>query len=585
MKKILLILALTLALTVTAFADSVTTVQVLGIMTGDEQGNMNLSSPVTRAEFSKMLVASSSEKDNHQPPSSVFKDLKSNHWASGYVKLAVDNGWIFGYTDGTFRPNNEILAHEAYAMGLRIMGYSTENLKGDFKSAVLNLAEKTGLNDGITNTGVMLRSDCAILFENILCGNTPSGMAYGTTLGYTVMDGKLDLNSVITKDREGPYVYHNNWTYGEPATVYLNDKVASLDSLQENDVYYYNSATRVVYGYREKAYGTITAISGGAMTPTAVTVQGISYPLTTNTAKVRISGGTVAEGQMVTLLLDEKNQVVDILDSVSSMATYYGLVTGEALSELGEKLTVLCTDGTTRVFDVKTTAYDVDDVVEVTVGNPNTVKKASTTNLSGKITSTKIGTSTVADNLEILEVANGKAMPVYLSRLQGYTLKSGDVLCYEKNEDGEISRLMLDNATGDLATYGYLTKKETVNTQIQLIGMYEVVVRGNTMPIQTQNILYPVDKGGVFLEYTSQNTLETMGTLTGYDLDTVSGLLAKDGSKTLAIGEGVDVMLKVKDGYLASTLADAESGNYDMTGYADKYSLGQKIRVIILESK
>ena len=32
---------------------------VLGIMNGDENGDMNLSSPVTRAEFAKLLVCAS----------------------------------------------------------------------------------------------------------------------------------------------------------------------------------------------------------------------------------------------------------------------------------------------------------------------------------------------------------------------------------------------------------------------------------------------------------------------------------------------------------------------------------------------
>ena len=43
--------------------DAVNMVRALGIMIGDQNGNLNLSANVTRAEFSKMLVAASTYKD------------------------------------------------------------------------------------------------------------------------------------------------------------------------------------------------------------------------------------------------------------------------------------------------------------------------------------------------------------------------------------------------------------------------------------------------------------------------------------------------------------------------------------------
>ena len=42
------------------------------------------------------------------------------------------------------------------------------------------------------------------------------------------------------------------------------------------------------------------------------------------------------------------------------------------------------------------------------------------------------------------------------SRLSGVTLASDDVRYYTTNEAGEIDRLILDNVTGDLWTYGVL---------------------------------------------------------------------------------------------------------------------------------
>ena len=63
--------------------DAVSMVRALGIMVGDQNGNMNLSANVTRAEFSKMLVAASSYQDTVGGSSgySLFKDVKKDHWA------------------------------------------------------------------------------------------------------------------------------------------------------------------------------------------------------------------------------------------------------------------------------------------------------------------------------------------------------------------------------------------------------------------------------------------------------------------------------------------------------------------------
>ena len=60
-------------------ADSETmqqTVRALGILTGDENGELNLQNPVTRAEFSKMMTAAAGLGDSisGQANMSVFKD-------------------------------------------------------------------------------------------------------------------------------------------------------------------------------------------------------------------------------------------------------------------------------------------------------------------------------------------------------------------------------------------------------------------------------------------------------------------------------------------------------------------------------
>ena len=69
-----------------------------------------------------MMTAASSYKDSIGEGSgvSLFKDVKSDHWASEYIKLAVEQGWMSGYVDGTFRTLDRVLACTAL---LKMLGY------------------------------------------------------------------------------------------------------------------------------------------------------------------------------------------------------------------------------------------------------------------------------------------------------------------------------------------------------------------------------------------------------------------------------------------------------------------------------
>ena len=156
------------------------TIQALGIMKGDEKGDLMLENPVTRAQFVTMMTRVSVFKDSVSPDGSgysLFDDVKANHWASAYIDLAVSQGWIMGYTDGTFRPEKSISLEEACTMALRLLGYDASTLTGAFPAAQLNKAAALGLRDEITRVKgeTMTRRDCVTLFYNLLTAKTPPG--------------------------------------------------------------------------------------------------------------------------------------------------------------------------------------------------------------------------------------------------------------------------------------------------------------------------------------------------------------------------------------------------------------------------
>ncbi|MFI3226064.1 MAG: S-layer homology domain-containing protein, partial [Clostridia bacterium] len=54
----------------------------------------------------------------------AFNDIADSNstWATDYISTAVANGWINGYSDGTFRPDQEITRAESVTIINRIMG-------------------------------------------------------------------------------------------------------------------------------------------------------------------------------------------------------------------------------------------------------------------------------------------------------------------------------------------------------------------------------------------------------------------------------------------------------------------------------
>lgn len=91
--------------------------QQFGIITGYADGSFRPDASVTRAEFA--AIASRFERLTEGTKS--FSDVPSSHWAAKYINFAATRGWVNGYADGTFRPNNSITRAEVAAVTCRLM--------------------------------------------------------------------------------------------------------------------------------------------------------------------------------------------------------------------------------------------------------------------------------------------------------------------------------------------------------------------------------------------------------------------------------------------------------------------------------
>ena len=313
-------------------------------------------------------------------------------------------------------------------------------------------------------------ADGAVLLYNALTAPTAEGEVYGSSLGFTVTGGQVDASSILLGNVQGPFVAQAGTQLPfAPAAVYRNDETAASAELEPYDVYYYSENAKTVWIYTRKAAGRITAVAPSAAAPTSVTVAGTEYTVGSSQAASVLSslnGGGV--GQVVTLLLGMNNEVVQVLTGEAADQVFYGVVQNSARSlieddgaDVLQNVTVACTDGVTRTVSVdKGLNFPAGLLVEITVtGEGEQVARVDARSVSGTFNEngTALSGTPLADGVEIIDTtAEGVAGAVRPSRLSGVTLRSGDVRYYTTNAAGEIDRMILDNVTGDLWTYGVL---------------------------------------------------------------------------------------------------------------------------------
>lgn len=293
--------------------------KALDILEGDETGDLKLSAPVTRAAFAKLLAATSPYRDDLDSQGagySLFTDVKSGHWAGGYIKLCLDNGWMIGYTDGSFRPDDPVSLEEACTAELRLLGYDSADLSGPFPAAQLNKAAAVGLRDGLSaqQGQELAREDCARLFYNLLTCKTAQGQVYASTLNLPLdSDGEVDYLAAVKEDLEGPFLSGETAPAlpTAPEVIYLNGQRVSNISWQKDDVYYY--AHGYLWVYREPVYGQISALNPTAADPETVSVNNKTYTLGGGAVKEQLSAlGSRAVGANVTLLLGMDGEVAAV---------------------------------------------------------------------------------------------------------------------------------------------------------------------------------------------------------------------------------------------------------------------------------
>ena len=122
------------------FCYAVSTLSKMGIIKGYEDGSFKPNDPISRAEFA--AIAARFDPDGDKTPASFF-DVTS-HWAKDEISIAANHGWIKGYEDGSFKPDQKITRAETMTLVNRVLNRLPEtkdDLHKDMKTWVDNMDE------------------------------------------------------------------------------------------------------------------------------------------------------------------------------------------------------------------------------------------------------------------------------------------------------------------------------------------------------------------------------------------------------------------------------------------------------------
>ena len=153
-----------------------------GYIDGYTDGSFKPEKSFTRAE----LISIINKMNGFNEEANInFKDVSENHWANNEIKKAVKAGFVSGYSDGTFRPN-ELVSREQVATILNNL-YHLENTT--LRTPIKDLSK-------ISPWAVQAVVNC---MANGIMGGYPDG-TFGSKNNLTRAEGVVALNKIVVKN-------------------------------------------------------------------------------------------------------------------------------------------------------------------------------------------------------------------------------------------------------------------------------------------------------------------------------------------------------------------------------------------------
>lgn len=125
----------------------ITKLASLGIIQGDENGDLNPDSMISRAEFVAIICRIlNCDDETRGSDAEKYTDVSSSHWASGYIARASAMGIIEGYGNGKFGPSDSVTSIDAVKILIGVCGYTDlAEAEGGYPDGYLKAAKALGI--------------------------------------------------------------------------------------------------------------------------------------------------------------------------------------------------------------------------------------------------------------------------------------------------------------------------------------------------------------------------------------------------------------------------------------------------------
>ena len=191
------------------YSEAIEMLSSLNILTGDKDDNGNAvfrpNDTITRAEVAA-IVERMQNINAASNSATVFTDVPSSHWASGYIAQATAAGIINGYGDGTFGPEDDVLYEQVIKMVVEAIGYAPfVKDNGGYYAGHLLAAQRYGVLDGVVGGAIgakATRGQVAQLVYNAIDTPLMDRYTYGDKAEYVIYHGKNgnDFETLLTRD-------------------------------------------------------------------------------------------------------------------------------------------------------------------------------------------------------------------------------------------------------------------------------------------------------------------------------------------------------------------------------------------------
>lgn len=231
------------------FENEINYLTAAGILNGSEDGSFHPQDNVTRAELVTVLVRMLGFDYLTVGDRTYYTDVDRDYWALSEINIATMQGFVNGYADGTFLPENNVTLEESIKIILCALGYAPlAELSGGFPQGYMLYAAKNKITAGISRrqNEYITRADMAKLIYSSLTVNI---VKQSKNEAYSITDETVLSSILKIHEREG-IVTATKYANLVPTAALEDDEIA-IDSVvyKIDDEFLHELA-----GYRIKFY-------------------------------------------------------------------------------------------------------------------------------------------------------------------------------------------------------------------------------------------------------------------------------------------------------------------------------------------